>query len=145
MKIYHLKSDHFSMASSVINLKQSFRQLIIYGIIGVALNCIGYLVYLLLVYWHMDPKVAMTLLYVIGVVTSFLANRKFTFADQRGVSGSSWRFIFAHGCGYTINLLLLLVLVDKMNYPHELVQAVAIFIVAVFLFLMNKFFVFKDF
>jgi hypothetical protein len=35
------------------------------------------------------------------------------------------------------------VLVDRMGYPHQLVQGVAIVVLAILLFLMQKFWVFR--
>lgn len=126
-------------------ISQNFRQFVIYGIIGITINFISYLIYLFLVYWYMPPKVAMTILYAVGMLTSFFVNRRVTFIDNRGLKKSSWRFVFTYGCGYLINLLFLFLLVDKMEFFHEIIQAIAIFVVAGFLFLMNKYFVFKDF
>ena len=44
--------------------------------------------------------------------------------------------------GYLMNLAILFVFVDKMGFAHQWVQAVAIFVVAGYLFLAFKFFVF---
>lgn len=128
---------------NMLNIK-IFRQFVIYGAIGVSVNFLGYLLYLLLVYWFFEPKLAMTLLYFIGVLFSFFANRRFTFADQRGVKSSGWRFLLSYCVGYLIDLLLLLVFVDMLHYPHEWVQGVAVIVVAFFLFFVSKFYVFKD-
>lgn len=127
----------------MLNIK-TFRQLVIYGVVGISVNSLGYLLYLLLVYWFFEPKLAMTLLYFTGVLLSFFANRRFTFVDQRGVKSSGWRFLLSHCIGYLINLLLLMIFVDALNYPHEWVQGVAVIVVAVFLFFMSKLYVFKD-
>lgn len=58
--------------------------------------------------------------------------------------GAGVRYVIAHCIGYLINLSILILMVDKFGYPHQWVQAAAIFIVAGFLFLMFKFFVFTE-
>jgi uncharacterized membrane protein (GlpM family) len=47
-----------------------------------------------------------------------------------------------HASGYLCNLAILRVFVDRLGYPHQIVQAVAIFVVAAYLFLAFKMFVF---
>jgi len=47
-----------------------------------------------------------------------------------------------HPIGYLANLALLYVFTDRLGYPHQVVQAAAIFVVAGILFLLFRFFVF---
>lgn len=122
--------------------KRSVGQLIRYGLVGVASNLSGYLVYLLVTKWGFDPKKTMTLLYVVGATIGFMGNRQWAFAHKGALLSSGWRYISAHLIGYLINLSLLLVLVDSLGYQHQWVQAMAIVVVAVFLFFAFKYFVF---
>lgn len=124
--------------------RQSLIQLLRYGIIGLVSNMAGYLVYLLITYFGVPPKIAMSVLYVTGAAVGFFGNRKLTFAHRGGVMGAGVRYVIAHCIGYLINLSILILMVDKFGYPHQWVQAAAIFIVAGFLFLMFKFFVFTE-
>lgn len=121
----------------------SVSQIIKYGIVGVVSNLAGYSAYLIATYFGGEPKITMSVLYLIMALLSFLGNRKLTFAYTGGVLGSGVRFAISHILGYIINLIMLIVLVDLMNYPHQWVQASAIIIVAGFLFVMLKLFVFK--
>jgi putative flippase GtrA len=54
------------------------------------------------------------------------------------------RYVIAYVIGYLINFGLLAIGVDHLNLPHQIVQAVAIVIVASSLFLMHKFWVFTQ-
>lgn len=56
--------------------------------------------------------------------------------------GAGGRYIIAHCFGYLINLVILIIFVDELGFVHQWVQAIAIVIVAAFLFLAFKFFVF---
>lgn len=124
--------------------KTTATQFIRYGMVGLASNAIGYLVYLLVTHFGAPPKIAMTLLYAVGVTIGFFSNRHFVFSDKGNLHGTGIRFLCAHLCGYLLNLLLLMVFVDMLGCPHELVQAIAIFVVATFLFITFKLFVFRN-
>jgi putative flippase GtrA len=127
-----------------MRIRRSFIQLVRYGVIGLANNSIGYLIYLLLTHFGATPKVTMSILYVVGATIGFWGNRKLAFEYKGDVMGSGTRYVITHCLGYLVNLSILFVMVDKLGYPHQWVQAAAIFIVAGFLFLMFKFFVFTE-
>ncbi len=123
--------------------RKSAIQLFRYGLVGVASNLVGYMVYLLITYLGATPKITMSLLYGVGATIGFWGNRKLTFAYRGSLLGTGVRYIVAHSFGYFINLTILIVMVDKLGYAHQWVQAIAVFVVAAFLFLSFKFFVFR--
>lgn len=132
------------MTDSSLDLqgRKSLRQMLRYAVVGIANNSIGYLIYLLLTQLGAAPKLTMTLLYCAGATLGYAGNRRFTFAHRGNVMASGQRYLLAHFLGYLMNLAILIVFVDRLGYPHQWVQAAAIFIVAVFLFIAFKFFVF---
>lgn len=119
------------------------RQLIRYGLVGVMSNLTMYFVYLLITYLGIEPKTAMTLVYIIGASIGFIGHRKWSFAHQGDVLRAAVRYVAAHLSGYTLNLLILSTFVDRLGYAHQGVQAVAIIAVAGFLFIIFKYFVFS--
>ncbi len=119
-------------------------RLIRYAVVGLATNLAGYLVYLLVTFAGVGPKVAMTILYGIGAVLSFLGNRQWTFRHAGNIWHSALGFVACHAGGYAINLLLLYVFVDLWGFPHQLVQAVAVLVVAAYLFTMLNLVVFRE-
>ena len=119
-------------------------QLLSYAFVGVMSNLAGYLVYLLVTHLGAGPKFTMSALYLAGASIGFWGNRRLTFDhDDKGVAVGI-RYILAHCAGYLINLGLLYLFVDRLGYTHQVVQAFAIFVVAGFLFLSFKYFVFPD-
>ncbi|KNH28847.1 membrane protein [Pseudomonas syringae] len=120
----------------------SLKQLVRYVFVGIVTNFTGYLVYLLVIYLGATPKITMTVLYGVGAAIGYIGNRNFTFAHKGNVLSSGIRYSIAHFFGYSINLIILIIFVDKLGYAHQWVQAIAIFIVAGFLFTTFKFFVF---
>lgn len=116
-----------------------------YAVVGVACNAIGYAAYLALTWLGVPFKLAMSFLYALGICISFFGNRNWAFEHRGDVGGAVWRFGVAHAAGYLLNLGLLAVFVDKLGYPHEWVQAAAIFVVGGVLFVIFKLFVFRHY
>jgi putative flippase GtrA len=121
-----------------------FMQLFRYALVGLLSNVTGYLIYLLLTYLGGTPKVTMSFLYGIGAAVGFFGNRSFTFSHRGNILGSGWRYIISHVVGYLLNLSILILFVDFFGYAHQWVQAIAIFVVAGFLFIAFKVFVFPE-
>lgn len=120
------------------------RQIIRYGVVGVLNNLLGYLIYLLVTYFWLDPKVAISLLYPIGVITGYFGHSKYSFGGRSRDARTVFRYLLAHLIGYGVNFLMLLVLVDRLGFPHQAIQGAAIFVVAGVLFLMFRYFVFPQ-
>lgn len=128
--------------SNILSSKKTLRQFFTYALIGVLINVLGYAIYLILTYLWGAPKLTMTALYCVGASMGFLANRRFTFRHDGGI-GVTWvRYLLAQVAGYLLNLVLLLLFVDWFDFPHQIVQAIAIVVVAIFLFVVLRLFVF---
>ena len=124
-------------------MRRSAGQFIRYATVGLISNAVGFFLYLVLTATGMEPKMAMTLLYGIGVAQTFIFNKRWSFRHG-GLHGPAFaRYCIAYGLGYVINLVVLIVLVDRMGYPHEIVQGVMVLSLAVMLFLLQKFWVFR--
>lgn len=119
------------------------RQLSKYVLVGMMANVSLYVVYLLLTSLNLDPKLAMTIAYAIGVTGTFHLNRGWTFSDTSHQGFALVRYLLTYATGYLINYVALLILVDRLAYPHEYIQAGMGILLAVFLFLMQKYWVFK--
>ena len=121
---------------------ETIHQFIRYALIGLITNSLGFGLYFVITYFFSNPKLTMTLLYALGSIISFLANRRFTFQHDEQIGTSGIRFLLAQVLGYLLNLSLLLIFVDYLGYKHQIVQAIAIFVVAIFLFVLSRYFVF---
>ena len=53
------------------------------------------------------------------------------------------RYVATYGFGYLLNLAVLWITVDQMGLPHEVVQGIMILSLAVILFVLQKFWVFR--
>lgn len=120
------------------------KQLLRYASVGLVANLIAYFVYLALTFFSVEHKIAMTAVYVSGLIASYLGNSRWTFTQRRGTLSTMIGYGCAHACGYIVNFSLLYVFVDVYGYPHQIVQAAAIVIVAGFLFVVFKTLVFAE-
>lgn len=119
------------------------RPLIRYALVGIVINLLIFSGYLALTFFGVQPKVAMTLTYLVGAFIGFLGNRKWSFTHDGNVKSAAMRFVIAHACGYLLNYTILSTFVDKLAYPHQWVQAASIVSTAALLFLLFKFWVFR--
>jgi putative flippase GtrA len=124
-------------------VKQTLTQLVRYGIVGLASNAFGYLLYLGLTYLDMGPKLAMSLLYGVGVLQTFVFNKKWSFRFEGAATPALVRYATVYAMGYVIQFLALMLLVDRMGLPHQWVMGVLILFMALLLFIAQKFWVFR--
>lgn len=117
-------------------------QFLRYAVVGVVSNMLLYLLYLALTATVIGPKVAMSVVYATGVAQTFLLNKHWTFSYRGNVAVSMLRYMITYVIGYLINLILLFCFVDVFGWSHRIVQAGAIFFVAVTLFLLLRYWVF---
>lgn len=130
------------MASAERSL--ALRQLLRYALVGLASNALLYLLYLLAVHLGLDPKLAMTLLYLWGVLQSFVFNKRWTFGHGGHAGPVLLRYLCACGLGYALNLLVLYLWVDRWGHDHQWVQGVMVLLLAALLFVLQKFWVFRE-
>lgn len=123
-------------------MNTTHRQFAKYATVGLVSNVALYGVYLVLTNASIAPRTAMTVMYVVGVLATFLFNRNWTFENRGSRRAALVRYGFAYALGYIVNLIILTVMVDYLDYPHEVVQAILILFLAIFLFLAQKFWVF---
>ena len=119
-------------------------QLIRYGIVGVASNASIYGLYLVLTAIGMGPKLAMSLLYMVGVLQTFVFNKAWTFRYVGRGRAAFQRHVVLYVTGYLVQFLLLALMVDTLRWRHQWVMAGVILLMAVFFFLGQKFWVFRQ-
>jgi len=85
----------------------------------------------------------MSLVYSSNCFVSFLGNKKWTFSDSTRAQKIFPRYVAIQIAGYLTNLMLLLVFYKRFGLPHQWVQLLAIVVVAIELFLLSKYYVFR--
>ena len=119
-------------------------QILRFAAVGLCVNAMALGAYLALTGLGMPPLGAMTVTYCGAMAVSFAMNRNITFAHDGQRSTAFGRYLAAYAAGYVINFAGLVALVGWLHVPHAWAQAVLIVLVAVVMFLMQRFWVFAD-
>jgi putative flippase GtrA len=119
-------------------------QFLRYGLVGLASNLLLYVAYLGLTTLGIGHKTGMTVLYAVGVVQTFVFNRTWSFRHDGELHGAFARYVVSYACGYLLNLSMLWLAVDWLGMPHQIVQGIMVVVVALAIFLMQKYWVFAD-
>ena len=130
------------MKFSQLHLPQFIR----FGIVGAALNLIGYLLYLVVTWLGVEPKLAITFFYPLGVLYGYFVHKRLSFRHASG-ERDIWlivRYLFVYALGYLLNIGALYAFHDHFGFPHQLVQVVIITSLSFFFFFSLKFFVFTQ-
>jgi len=115
-----------------------------YGVVGGISNLAGYLIYLAITYAGMEHKLAMTLLFVVGILLTFFFNKRWTFKHRGYLKRTVAKYIVTYGIAYLLNFLALLFFVNVLGYPHQLVQGVSVLALAFLLFITLRVWVFGN-
>lgn len=115
-----------------------------YLFVGIFCNAFLYFIYLALTNFGIPPTIAMSISYTGGVLIGFILNKNWTF-NQRSQSNIYFlKYCVAYAAGYLINLSGLHLLVNALHAPHQGSQAAMVFLVAIFLFVIQRKWVFKS-
>jgi putative flippase GtrA len=115
-----------------------------FGAVGLLANVALYLLYLAGTGLGLGHKLAMTLAWCIGTLQGFVLNRNWTFRSRAPARAALARYWTAYLAAYALNLGLLILLVDRAGWPHQAVQGVLIVVIALLLYLAQKFWVFRE-
>lgn len=117
-------------------------QFVNYVFLGFLLNVGLYSAFLLLTWFGVETKLAMTILYIAGILYSFKLNKDVIFKceDNRV---AFFKFIASVMLGYCLNYSSLYIFSDIYGYPYQYVQAVSVVFLAFLQFLINKYWVFS--
>src|SRR2546428_4024583 len=113
-----------------------------FGVVGVASNALLYLLYLAITAMGVEPKAAMSLSYLVGVLQAFVLNKRWTFQHKGHVRRAAIRYWVAYAFLYVANIVLLIIFVDIAGFDHRVVQGVLILVIGLVLFALQKYWVF---
>lgn len=119
------------------------KQIIKYGIVGIGSNAALFALYLLLTFYGMEPKVAMSLLYIASVSLTYFLNHRWTFNSTHIDRKIFSRYLSVYILGYILNFFSLYFFVDVLALPHQAIQGIMIIIIASLTFILLRLWVFK--
>ena len=72
------------MVSIQIKRGDTIRQFIRYGIVGLLSNLLGYMIYLLITWLGVDPKLTVTLFYPLAATIAYSGHAQYSFSYKGG-------------------------------------------------------------
>jgi putative flippase GtrA len=121
-----------------------YNQLVIYLIIGGFSAGIDYLFFSILTHsFNMLYLIANIYSIHIGIITSFILNRKFNFKIKDKIMTRFLSFYLIGLFGLIISTGLLFILIEGLSYNKPLAKILSIIVIALIQFSLNKFITFK--
>lgn len=121
-----------------------FRDLILYGLIGVLSSSLDFGVYTVLVKClSLNYLLANSISVVVGITTSFTLNRKYNFKVSDKTIRRFAIFMTVGLCGLILSNLILFVCINTIHINELLSKLLSIALVVILQFLANKFITFK--
>jgi putative flippase GtrA len=121
---------------------REFSTFIIVGIINTSLS---FIIILTLIYLSKTPPVFNNIFgYAVGLISSYLLNKFFTFKSQEKSHKEIIKFIFIFLIAYAINLISLIFLIRLLEVNELTAQILSGFIYTFISYFLNKHFVFKN-
>lgn len=121
-------------------MKQFFRFLTV----GVFNTILGYCVIFACMYLaKMSPEISNVAGYAVGLVASYVLNRKYTFNSKQHQHSEIIRFLAVFVLAYALNFAVLVILIHRIGIHEGASQVLAGLVYVVASFILNKYYVFK--
>lgn len=114
-----------------------------FGLVGIKNNVVYYLLFVVVSLAGAGPKLAVTIIYIFGIIYTFWFNKGFVFRDLHPSGSQFARYIFVYFVGWALNLVLLDITIAQAGVNRYLAQALLIFPLAGLTFLALKLYVFR--
>lgn len=115
-----------------------------YAVSGVANTTVGVLAIYVLMWLHVSPYLANLLGYATGLLFSYFNARNYVFRFSGGHSGGTLRYALAFGVCYGLNMAVLAVGLETLQWPAWLAQGAGISVHTTLMFLLSRYFVFAQ-
>jgi putative flippase GtrA len=121
------------------------RQFLRFLTVGVFNTVFGYCIIFACMYLAgLSAEASNVIGYAVGLTTSYLLNRNYTFRSKQGHSGEIVRFVVVFAIAYAANFLALLVLIRQLGVHEGLSQILAGGVYVLASYAMNKLYVFRN-
>lgn len=113
-------------------------------VVGILNTIVGYIIYFLcLRFFHLNYIISLLFAHILGVVHSYFWNSKWTFKSGSYTYKNLAKFVGVYVSSFTINLLVLYIMVDFLRINPLFSQVVALFITTLISFVGHKYWSFK--
>ena len=125
-------------------MKIHIKQIISYGFIGLFCASLDAGIFYILRSNALNLYFANFISVNIGIITSFLLNRHFTFKVKNFIFKRVLKFFCVNYCGLGLSMLIMYIGITQMEQKDINVKIISVFFVAVFQFTLNKFVTFSQ-
>jgi len=123
--------------------RQTLGELGRFVLIGVKSNIIYFVIYVSLTLLGVDHRIALTVVYVFGILYMFVFNKHFVFKKKDGANLPQFgRHILVYSGIWVVNIAVLQVLAIHFRISPYIVQLLFMAIMAVAIFIFSKYFIF---
>jgi len=127
-----------------MNYPKTLVQFLKFGIVGISNTLLtAVTIWLLLRVFHSSNYLANIVGYVVGLVNSFIWNRRWTFENHAQIGATIFKFIVTFAVSYLLQLGFLWLLLHQTGIDDYFCQLLSIVVYTVFNFFMNKYYTFK--
>ena len=127
-----------------MKISKSLIQFIKFGIVGVSNTLLTALtIWILLKVLHCSDYISNIVGYIVGLVNSFIWNRKWTFDSKTKVTDTLFKFILTFGVSYLFQLVNLYILLHYTSIDSYVSQLLSIVVYTGINFVLNKIYTFK--
>ena len=128
-----------------MNQNKSIIQLLKFGIVGVSNTLLTAItIWVLLRVLHFNDYSSNIIGYIVGLVNSFIWNRKWTFASDKKVKDTIFKFSITFAISYLFQLGNLYLLIHYTQIDSYICQLISIVVYTVINFILNKYYTFKE-
>ncbi len=132
------------MSKVVEKIKKLFKiQQIRFLFVGGLNTIVGYGTYALLIMLNVNYLLANTISTVVGVIHSYIWNRKFTFKSNKNVKSELFKFVIVYCISYLIGLFNIFILVSKFGINKYAAGLVNLIITTFISWFGHKYFSFR--
>ncbi len=119
------------------------KEIVRYAAVGAAANFVGFSLYVVFTTLGLSPVLTISIFYPLYIGLTFFLNKKWSFNHNGRISTSAVRYLIAYvGC-YALNVSVLKFFCGYLGYSHLVIQAIAIPVIALLLFVTQKYWVFR--
>ena len=126
------------------NISISVRQFVKFGLVGILNTIITIsIIFVFMKLLNISYIISNVVGYLFGFINSFILNKIWTFASKKSIGRESFLFVVIFVVCYSLQLILLIILKEKLQIKPEYAQIISIIFYSILNFSGNKFITFR--